>query len=121
MQERFSATHRVAIANSHLLEFNDQEVATFKWKDYRAKPPLRYKTMTLKTDEFIWRFLLHILSSGFHRIRDYGLLANARRVDNIQRARARALLIDQTDKEAINEKRVIENQTSPKETTAESV
>jgi hypothetical protein len=118
MQEQFSATHRVVIANSRLLAFNEQGV-TFKWKDYRAKPPLRYKTMTLKTDEFIRRFLLHVLPSGFHRIRHYGLLANARRVDNIQRERA--LLIDQDDKEPISEYRAIVNQTSPQETTTESV
>ncbi|MFT5657915.1 MAG: outer membrane PBP1 activator LpoA protein [Gammaproteobacteria bacterium] len=70
--------------------------------------------MTLKTDEFIRRLLLHVLPSGFHRIRHYGLLANARRVDNIQRAWA--LLIDQADTAAINENRVIENQSSPQET-----
>jgi hypothetical protein len=60
-------THRVAIANSRLLKFNDQGV-TFKWKDYRAKPQFRNKIMTLKTDEFIRRFLIHVLPSGFHRI-----------------------------------------------------
>jgi hypothetical protein len=87
-------THRVAIANSRLLKFNDQGV-TFKWKDYRAKPQFRNKVMTLKTDEFIRRFLIHVLPSGFHRIRHYGLLANSGRRDNLKRARE--LLLEQTD------------------------
>src|SRR5215216_1097646 len=61
-------THRVAIANSRLIAF-DEEGVTFKWKDYRAEGPDRFKTMTLPTDEFIRRFLIHVLPSGFHRIR----------------------------------------------------
>ena len=60
---------------------------TFKWKDYRAKRAARYKLMTLDADEFIRRFLIHLLPNGFHRIRHYGLLANANRADNIARAR----------------------------------
>ena len=87
-------THRVAIANSRLLAFNEQGV-TFKWKDYRSKQRFRHKSMTLKTDEFIRRFLIHVLPSGFHRIRHYGLLANARRRDNLKRARE--LLLEKTD------------------------
>jgi hypothetical protein len=79
-------THRVAIANSRLVSFNAKQV-TFKWKDYRRKGQNRNKTMSLDTDEFIRRFLLHVLPSGFHRIRHYGLLANAHRIDNISRAR----------------------------------
>jgi len=84
-------THRVAIANSRLIAMNDQEI-TFKWKDYRNKGKKQYGTMTLSPDEFIRRFLLHVLPSGFHRIRHYGLLANGGRKDNI--ALARKLLID---------------------------
>lgn len=87
-------THRVAIANSRLLAFNDRGV-TFKWKDYRRKQRFRYKTMTLKADEFIRRFLIHVLPSGFHRIRHYGLLANSGRRDNL--IRARKLLAEQTN------------------------
>jgi len=79
-------THRVAISNSRLLKFNDQGV-TFKWKDYRAKRPDRYKTMTLATGEFIRRFLLHVLPCGLHRIRHYGLFANHRRVKQVHRLR----------------------------------
>ena len=77
-------THWVAIANSRLLKFNGQSV-TFKWKDYRNKQRFRYKTMTLKADEFIRRFLIHVLPNGFHRIRHYGLLANSGRRDNLKR------------------------------------
>ena len=71
-------THRVAISNSRLLALDERGV-TFRWKDYRAKGKTRYKTMTLSADEFMRRFLLHVLPSGFHRIRHYGLLANAGR------------------------------------------
>jgi len=71
-------THRVAISNSRLIAFDDRGV-TFRWKDYRAKGRTRYKTMTLAASEFIRRFLLHVLPGGFHRIRHYGLLANAAR------------------------------------------
>jgi hypothetical protein len=60
-------THRVAIANSRLITFDEQGV-TFKWKDYRIEGRDRYKNMTLATDEFIRRFLIHVLPKGFHRI-----------------------------------------------------
>jgi Putative transposase/Transposase zinc-binding domain len=99
-------THRVAIANSRLLKFNDQGV-TFKWKDYRAKPQFRNKVMTLETDEFIRRFLIHVLPSGFHRIRHYGLLANSGRRDNLKRARE--LLIDKSDDEEVGENGAIDS------------
>ena len=78
-------THRVAIANSRIIGFDERGV-TFKYKDYRNNEYLK-KTMTLTVDEFIRRFLIHVLPSGFHRIRHYGFLANAKRVDNIARAR----------------------------------
>jgi hypothetical protein len=79
-------THRIAIANSRLVAFDGERV-TFKWKDYRAKADNRYKLMTLDADEFIRRFLIHVLPDGFHRIRHYGLLANANRTSNIALAR----------------------------------
>jgi hypothetical protein len=79
-------THRIAIANSRLVAFDGARV-TFKWKDYRAKGEARYKLMTLDADEFIRRFLIHVLPDGFHRIRHYGFLANANRADNIALAR----------------------------------
>ena len=92
-------THRVAIANSRLIALNEQGV-TFKWKDYRAKERYRHKTMTLTSDEFMRRFLLHVLPSGFHRIRHYGLIANTTRRDNL--ARARELLMCKKPDEPID-------------------
>jgi hypothetical protein len=79
-------THRVAISNQRLVTLDERGV-TFRWKDYRAKGRTRHKTMTLGADEFMRRFLLHVLPSGFHRIRHYGLIANARRRENLARAR----------------------------------
>jgi hypothetical protein len=79
-------THRVAIANSRLVAFNDSGV-TCKWKHYRAKQQRWGKVMTLAVDEFIRRFLIHVLPSGFRRIRHYGLFANGGRAENIARTR----------------------------------
>jgi putative transposase/transposase-like zinc-binding protein len=79
-------THRVAISNSRLIAA-DKNCVSFKYKDYRVEGPDRYKVMTLATDEFIRRFLMHVLPAGFHRIRHYGLFANDKREDNITRAR----------------------------------
>ena len=79
-------THRVAISNRRLIALDERGV-TFRWKDYRAKGRTRYKTMTLSADEFMRRFLLHVLPGGFHRIRHYGLIANAERKDNLAKAR----------------------------------
>ena len=79
-------THRVAIANSRLISMDEHEVK-FKWKDYRLEEGQRHTTMTLTADEFIRRFLIHVLPSGFHRIRHYGLIANAKRKDNLTKAR----------------------------------
>jgi hypothetical protein len=79
-------THRVAISNSRLIGITDTSV-TFKWKDYRASGRDRAKVMTLAIDEFIRRFLIHVLPDGFHRIRHYGLFANGGRAENIARAR----------------------------------
>ena len=70
-------THRVAIANSRLVDLTDSRVG-FLWKDYRHHD--KCKVMTLAVDEFIRRFLLHVLPGGFHRIRHYGYLANGHRV-----------------------------------------
>ena len=79
-------THRVAIANSRLVAI-DHEGVSFKWKDYRVDGPERIKVMTLAPEEFIRRFLIHVLPAGFHRIRHYGLLASSQRRQNIARAR----------------------------------
>ena len=79
-------THRVAISN-HRLIASDHRGVTFRYKDYRADGPARYKIMTLATHEFIRRFLVHVLPKGLHRIRHYGLFANGNRAANIARAR----------------------------------
>ena len=79
-------THRVAISNRRLIALDEHGV-TFRWKDYRAKGRTRNKTMTLSSEEFMRRFLWHVLPSGFHRIRHYGLIANAERKDNLVKAR----------------------------------
>jgi Putative transposase/Transposase zinc-binding domain len=77
-------THRVAISNRRLIAFDENGV-TFSYKDYRADGRTRYKVMTLATDEFICRFLSHVLPKGFHRIRHYGLFAKSSCADNIAR------------------------------------
>ena len=79
-------THRVAISNGRLISLDEAGV-TFGYKDYRRSGSERYRTMTLDPGEFIRRFLLHVLPTGFHRIRHYGLLASAGRKANIARAR----------------------------------
>lgn len=80
-------THRVAIANSRLIAFDGKHVS-FRYKDYRADGVPQQKVMTVSANEFIRRFLLHVLPDGFHRIRHYGFLANAVRVASIAKARA---------------------------------
>ena len=79
-------THRVAISNRRLIML-DKHGVTFRYKDYRRDRADRQSTMTLSPDEFIRRFLLHVLPKGFHRIRHYGLLASAGRKANVARAR----------------------------------
>jgi hypothetical protein len=79
-------THRVAISNGRLVSA-DAGTVVFRWKDYPIKRGDRMKVMRLETDEFIRRFLIHVLPDGFHRIRHYGLLASATRKANIARIR----------------------------------
>jgi hypothetical protein len=79
-------THRVAISNRRLIAFDTNGV-TFHCKDYRRDGADRQRAMTLSPDEFIRRFLLHVLPKGFHRIRHYGLLASTSRQANVARAR----------------------------------
>ena len=78
-------THRVAIANSRLVELKDGHVR-FRWKDYRQ--PDKPKVMTLNADEFIRRFLLHVVPDGFRRIRHSGFLANAHRTTRLATIRS---------------------------------
>lgn len=79
-------THRIAISNSRLIRVDAQGV-TFKVKDYRINGPGRFKTMTLATDEFIRRFLIHVLPKGQHRIRHYGFMGNGSRATNVAKIR----------------------------------
>ena len=79
-------THRIAISN-HRLVSADADTVAFRWKDYRIKQGERMKVMHLSTDEFIRRFLIHVLPSGFHRIRHTGFLANGIRRDRIGQIR----------------------------------
>jgi hypothetical protein len=77
-------THRVAISNNRLLDMENGQVR-FQWKDYRDDGKI--KTMTLSADEFIRRFLLHVLPNGFQRIRYYGLLSNRHRKEKLAQCR----------------------------------
>jgi hypothetical protein len=77
-------THRVAISNNRLLNIDDHQVQ-FRYKDYRDGG--QQKTMTLSADEFIRRFLLHVLPERFQRIRYYGLLGNRYRKEKLERCR----------------------------------
>lgn len=77
-------THRVAISNNRLLDIEDGRVQ-FRYKDYRHDN--QQKIMTVSADEFIRRFLLHVLPDGFHRIRYYGFLGNRYRQQKLARCR----------------------------------
>jgi hypothetical protein len=77
-------THRVAIANYRLVSIDDGQVS-FRWKDYRHHN--QPKVMTLSVEEFIRRFLLHVLPTGFQRIRHYGFLSNCHRTEKLARCR----------------------------------
>ncbi len=79
-------THRVAISNQRLLDLEDGRVR-FRYKTYRAEPPQTPQTMTLDAPEFIRRFLLHVLPTGFHRIRYYGWLGARHRTATLARCR----------------------------------
>jgi hypothetical protein len=78
-------THRVAIGNSRLVSCEGGTVR-FRWKDYRARN--KQKIMALQADEFIRRFLMHVLPRGFRRIRHFGFLANIHRTTKISQIRA---------------------------------
>jgi hypothetical protein len=95
-------THRVAISNQRLLAFDETGV-TFHYKDYRRDGADRQQVMTLGTDEFIRRFLLHVLPRGFHRIRHYGLLASSARKASIARARELLTVAPQPDDDVPDE------------------
>ena len=77
-------THRVAISNHRLQQLEDGQV-TFAYKDYKDEQ--QQKLMTLSADEFLRRFLLHVLPEGFQRIRHNGLFSNRHRAENLARCR----------------------------------
>ena len=80
-------SHRVAITNTRLLAVDDTHVS-FRWKDYQQSGDHKDKVMHVTIAEFIRRFLLHVLPTGFHRIRYYGLLANGHRADRLALCRS---------------------------------
>lgn len=80
-------THRVALSNERLLDVKDGQV-TFQWKDYRWKGREKSRVMTLESDEFIRRFLIHVLPRGFQRIRFFGLLSNRNRKEQLAQCRS---------------------------------
>lgn len=77
-------THRIAISNNRILSLEDGKV-TFRYKDYKNKG--RWNTTCLEAEEFIRRFLMHVVPSGFHRIRHYGFLANGKCKNKIKQIR----------------------------------
>jgi Putative transposase len=79
-------THRVAISNQRLLNIDNDQV-TFRYKDYRLNSTEQNKVMSLSADEFIRRFLLHVLPSGLRKIRFYGFLSNRQRKTELQLGR----------------------------------
>ncbi len=101
-------THSIAISNRRLVEMKDGKV-TFRWKDYADGG--KTKTMTLNATEFIRRFLLHVLPSGFVRIRHYGFLANRGRGEKL--AVCRLLLGVWTDRNKSDDRQSNEHQEKP--------
>lgn len=79
-------THRIALSNDRLLAIDDGQVQ-FRYTDYRAGASAAHRTMTLEATEFLRRFLTHVLPSGFHRIRYYGLLGNRHRTEKLAQCR----------------------------------
>jgi hypothetical protein len=89
-------THRVALSNHRLVDHRDGRVQ-FRWKDYADHD--RVKVMTVETDEFLRRFLLHVVPRGFMRIRHFGLLANRTRRGTLRRCRE---LLDAAPPDAVH-------------------
>jgi hypothetical protein len=100
-------THRVAISNSRLLKMDDGHV-TFRYKDYADDH--RQKTMTLSAEEFLRRFVQHVLPRGFVKVRHYGLLANRHRAEKLKLARrlllATAVSVEVTETEPASDVRI---------------
>ena len=111
-------THRVAISNHRLVSANNGIVA-FRWKDYRIKRGNRMKVMRLPTAEFIRRFLVHVLPSGFHRIRHTGFLANGIRRDRIEKIRRLIDTEPRPDQTTGEERRFDPDERDPRQTCPE--
>jgi hypothetical protein len=79
-------THRIAISNDRLLALKHGQV-TFQWKDYRRRGRQKSRTMTLPAEEFLRRYLIHVVPPQFRRIRHYGFLANRHRKQKAARCR----------------------------------
>ena len=79
-------THRIAISNNRVLDMEEGQVR-FRYRNYRANRSQTHATMTLTATEFIRRFLLHVLPTGFHRIRYYGFLGNRHRAEKLAHCR----------------------------------
>jgi hypothetical protein len=109
-------THRVAISNSRLIDIEGGKVR-FHWKDY-ADGGLQ-KVMTLDSEEFIRRFLLHVLPKGFVRIRHYGFLANRHRKEKV--AHCRQLLGAAEEEQSIGDTKVTVSSDVPANTDAANV
>ncbi len=101
-------SHRVAICNDHITSI-DNGMIRFKFKNYRKKG--LWEETSLKADEFIRRFMMHVLPKGFHRIRHYGLLANGKRKTLIKQARE--LLTTGEEIKSLVQKQVIERPECP--------
>ena len=92
----YFARNTQAIVNSRLLDLNDTHVA-FVWKTHREKEDRDGGIMRLEITEFIRRFLLHVIPSGFRRVRHYGLLANAHRAAKLAQCRGLLTGADMSD------------------------
>jgi hypothetical protein len=98
-------THRVAISNARLLDMDDARVR-FRYKDYADAH--RQKTMTLSADEFLRRFVQHVLPKGFVKVRHYGLLANCQREARLEQCRCLLLVVNGAAKLAPSGEAVVE-------------
>lgn len=108
-------THCVAISNHRLISA-DAGTVTFRWKDYRIKRGDRMKVMRLPAAEFIRRFLIHVLPSGFHRIRHAGFLANGIRRDRIKKIRCLIDTEPEPDQTTSEDRRAGADERDPRQT-----
>lgn len=97
-------THRVAVSNNRILKIENGTV-TFKWRDYRDSN--RWKIMTLTANEFIRRFLMHILPPGFTKIRHYGFLSSRSKQKKLKTCKLQAGT-NQTPKEKLSAEQLIQ-------------